>query len=182
MLLALLLAKDGIDVTLIDQQSDLDTNPRATHYAAPAMYELNRAGVGDELRSRGFLPAGVSWRNIDGEILAGLDATVLGDDPDRMTCLPLDQLGQILKEHVAKQDKAKVLFHHKVTSLGQDDQQAWIVVNTPDGEQTLKADYIVGCDGANSQIRRSLFGDWEFPGKTWDQQIIATNVSITNLD
>ena len=176
LLLTLLLANRGIPVTLIDKQSDLDTNPRATHYGSPAVYELNRAGVGDELRARGFVPSGVSWRNLNGDILGSLDAEVLADDPDRMVCLPLDQLGKLLKEHVVRQDNATLRFDQNVISIGQSDQEAWVIVDTPEGQQTLKADYIVGCDGANSQIRRSLFGDWEFPGTTWDLQIVATNV------
>ncbi|KAJ4260736.1 hypothetical protein NW757_001118 [Fusarium falciforme] len=94
LLLALMLAQSSIPVTLLDMKSDLDKNPRATHYPAPSMHELNRAGVGDDLRERGFMPAGATW-----------------------------------------------------------------LAETPDGEKKLSADYIVGCDGANSQIRRSLFGD-----------------------
>ena len=43
-------------------------------------------------------------------------------------------------------------------------------------EEVVKAKYVVGCDGANSIVRRKLFGE-EYPGFTWDAQIIATNVS-----
>lgn len=50
------------------------------------------------------------------------------------------------------------------------------MVQTPAGEEKFSADYIVGCDGASSQIRRSLFGNLDFPGRTWDEQIVATNV------
>jgi 2-polyprenyl-6-methoxyphenol hydroxylase-like FAD-dependent oxidoreductase len=37
------------------------------------------------------------------------------------------------------------------------------------------ADYVVGCDGANSTVRRLLYGD-SYPGRTWEEQIVATNV------
>jgi 2-polyprenyl-6-methoxyphenol hydroxylase-like FAD-dependent oxidoreductase len=174
-----MLAKAGIQVTLVEMNKELDKNPRATHYNAPAMQELNRAGVGDEIRSRGFKPRGVCWRKLNGTILAQIDSTLVPDDPLAMTCLPLDQLVELLKEHLLQQKTATMLFDHKVVGLGQDANQAWIFVETSEGLKKLSADYIVGCDGANSQIRRILFGNWEFPGHTWDKQIVATNVRIS---
>ncbi|KAH7265758.1 hypothetical protein B0J15DRAFT_579605 [Fusarium solani] len=171
-----MLAQSSIPVTLLDMKSDLDKNPRATHYPAPSMHELNRAGVGDDLRERGFMPAGVTWRKLDGTPIVTLDAGNVSHDPDRMVCLPLDQLGEILRKHLLKHKNVNVLFNYKVTGIGQNEDKAWVVAETPDGEKKLSADYIVGCDGANSQIRRSLFGDLEFPGRTWDEQIVATNV------
>ncbi|KAK5551683.1 hypothetical protein LTR46_010278 [Exophiala xenobiotica] len=176
LLLGLLLAKRGIPVQLVDLAYELDKNPRATHYGTPAMYELNRAGVVDEMRAQGFHPNSVCWRKLDGTYLTGIDMGILGDYPDRMVCLPLNKLGTILYEHISKQPSATVNWGYKVVSLGQDDDKAWVNVETPDeGPKRLEAKYIIGCDGANSQVRRSLFGDWEFPGKTWDQQIVATN-------
>ena len=177
LLTALILAKSGIAVTLIDKADKLDLNPRATHYSAPAISELIRAGVIKDMLDEGFHPHGVSWRKLNGEVIAALDADVLGDAPDRMVCLPLNKLAIILKRHLDQQSNTKMLFGHSVVGLGQDDHKAWVDVETPDGKKQLSAQYIVGCDGANSQIRRSLFGDWEFPGHTWDKQIVATNVS-----
>lgn len=168
-------------MTILEMADKLDENPRATHYGSPAMYELNRAGVGDDLREEGFKPNGVSWRKLDGTPLVLLNATVLGDDPDRMVCLPLNRLGKILRKHVMKEPNATILFDHKVVGLGQDESSAWVDVETPDGSKRIASDYIVGCDGANSQIRRSLFGDWEFPGRSWNEQIVATNVSFKPL-
>lgn len=178
LLLGLLLAKRGIKVQIIDQSNKLDEQPRATHYAIPAMYELRRAGVVPDLRAAGFTPNAVCWRKLDGTYLAGLDASVIGDDPDRMVCLPLNKVGQILYDHIRRQPSATVSWDHKVLSVGQDDDSGWVEVETSEGRRTLKATYVVGCDGANSQVRRSLFGDKDFPGKTWDEQIVATNVSI----
>lgn len=142
------------------------------------MLELNRAGVGDDVRRLGFQPKGFSWRKLDGSVITKLSAEILEDDPTRIACLPLNRLGKVLSEHLQKYSKANILFDHLVTGIGQDDNKAWVDVNTPEGPKKIEADYIVGCDGANSQVRRSLFGDWEFPGKTWDRQIVATNVSF----
>ncbi|OBT71371.1 hypothetical protein VF21_09433 [Pseudogymnoascus sp. 05NY08] len=178
LLLALLLAKKGISVTILDAAEELDKQPRATHYGAPAVAELRRAGVIDDVRAEGFIPRKVCWRKIDTTYLTGIDCDHLGDHPDRMTMLPLNKLGHILYKHLLAQPAAEVLFNHKVVSQGQDAEKAWVEVKLAGGEiKNYEADYIIGCDGANSQVRRSLFGDRAFPGKTWDEQLVATNAS-----
>jgi 2-polyprenyl-6-methoxyphenol hydroxylase-like FAD-dependent oxidoreductase len=179
LLLSLLLAKKGISVRTLDAADTLDSRPRATHYGPPAIHELIRAGVIDDVRKQGFIPRKVCWRKLDGTYLAGLDGSVLEGDDDMLTCLPLDKLGRVLSDHLKAQPTSSLMWQHKVTSIGQDADKAWVLVETPEGPKRLEADYIVGCDGANSQLRRSLFGDLNFPGKTWDEQIVATNVCLS---
>ena len=129
----------------------------------------------DAIRERGFSPNVICWRKLDGTFLVGLDHRVQADDPDRMISLPLNQLGQILYDRLMQQPNVIMSWEHKVTATGQDEDGAWIDVQTNNGMERLSAPYIVGCDGANSHIPRSLFGHFEFPGKTWDEQIVATN-------
>jgi 2-polyprenyl-6-methoxyphenol hydroxylase-like FAD-dependent oxidoreductase len=179
--LSLLLTKKGINVLTIDAADKLDSQPRATHYAPPAVHELIRAGVIDEVREEGFIPRTVCWRKLDGTYLAGLDGSVLDGDTDRLTCLPLDKLGKVLHDNLKAQPTSTLQWQHKVTNIGQDEEKAWVYVQSPDGLKRLEADFIVGCDGANSQIRRSLFGDLNFPGRTWEEQIVATNVCASSL-
>ena len=89
LLLALLLAKQNVHVTVMDLGSELDKQPRATHYAAPAVHELRRAGVLDDVRKAGFSPDGVCWRKLDGTYLSGIHMSVLPENyPDNMACLP----------------------------------------------------------------------------------------------
>ncbi|KAK9424368.1 putative Para-nitrophenol 4-monooxygenase [Seiridium unicorne] len=178
MLLALMLGQAGVPVVLIDMAAGLDQNPRATHYGPPAMYELNRAGLGDDIRQEGFLPDGVCWRKLDGTPIASIHNGAFPDDPNRMACLPLNRLGLIMQRHLEAQGKVDVRYGYKVIGIGQEETKAWVEVESPEGKQTLSASYIVGCDGANSQIRRSLFGDREFPGRTWNEQIVATNPQV----
>lgn len=170
LLLALLLSRSGVSVELVEMSTELDKNPRASHYAAPACFELMRAGVLDEVRQQGFLPDGVCWRKLDEKKtrLTGIrNSHIDKDDPLRLVCLTLERLGKILEQHVRAQSNTRISYHHKVIALGQDKDKAWVDVETPNGSKRMTADYIVGCDGANSQVRRSLFGDFNYPGRTW---------------
>ncbi len=146
-----------------------------------------RAGRG--AGAGGFSPTTVSWRKLDA---AKTQLVRLGgpppapdparaDDPavrHRMACLPLDGLGKILEAALRVQPTARILYGHKVVAVSQDAAQAWVDVERTGQAATerLAADYVAGCDGANSVVRRSLFGDGVFPGHTWDEQLVATNV------
>jgi 2-polyprenyl-6-methoxyphenol hydroxylase-like FAD-dependent oxidoreductase len=180
-LLGLMLAKQDISVTIVEQAEKLDDRPRATHYGPPAMKILNSAGVGDEVRSKGFIVDTVAWRRLEGSYIAGLDHETQKDSSDRMVALPLSQLAEVLYDHAKALPKLQYLFNRKVVDIGQDESKAWVdtVDQTKDEKSRLHADYVIGCDGANSIVRRSLFGDWKFPGRTWDEQIVATNVSLS---
>ncbi|OJJ53622.1 hypothetical protein ASPSYDRAFT_36553 [Aspergillus sydowii CBS 593.65] len=178
LLLAALLSKQGVQVEVLEASAELDDQPRACHYSAPAKYELERAGVLGRISEEGFFPRSVCWRKKDGSRIVGLNNEMEPEDSlHRMVALELGRVVQILYDSAIDQENAKVLMGHTVTSIGQDDSSAWVEVMVPSGESSrFSADYIIGCDGANSQIRRSLFGNWEFPGSSWEQQIIASNV------
>jgi 2-polyprenyl-6-methoxyphenol hydroxylase-like FAD-dependent oxidoreductase len=157
----------------------VDSRPRAAHYAAPAALELLKAGVLEDVKKRGFQPEQFCWRKLDGTWLTGIDNRVIGDDPLRMVVLPLGLLGELLVEHAEKYPNIKIHWAHEVVAIDQDEHKARAVAKTEDGiEITFEGDYVVGCDGANSKVRRALFGDWNYPGKTWDEWVVATNVSI----
>lgn len=179
LLLGLRLGRENINVTILDLGLELDTKPRATHYASAAVQELNKAGVLDDIRAMGFTPTGTCWRKIDGTYLAGVKNAVVLDDPNRPVCLPLNKLGKIIYTHIQKYPNIKVHWGHEVTGIGQDESKAWVDCKTSQGEEKrFEGDYVCGCDGANSKVRRCLFGDLNFPGKTWDEQIVATNVIL----
>ena len=124
----------------------------------------------------------VVWRKLDGSILSGLNVEDLGDDYKyKITCLPLNRLARIIMQHIEKQPKATVTWSRKVVGLGEADGKAWVDVMTTVGRERMEADFVVGCDGANSQVRKSLLGEKNFPGFTWDEQIVATNVGCLPL-
>ncbi|KAI0839267.1 FAD binding domain-containing protein [Hypoxylon sp. FL0890] len=179
LLLALLLSKHGIPVEILEASHELDKQPRAAIYGPPAIPDLRRAGVIDEIRRRGMSPTTMCWRRFkDHSWITGMDAEVLKDlngEDLRLACLVLDELDRLLLEEFLTKYNGKISWNHKVVGTGQDEKQAWVDADAPEGKKKVYGDYVVGCDGAGSAVRKSLFGD-EFPGFTWERQIVATNV------
>jgi len=178
LVLSLLLAKvPGVNVTLLDSASKVDDRPRAAHYAPSAIRVLASAGVLPDIRDRGLIPDNMTWRNIRGEAITSIkNVSQHPHNPEALTVLPLGMLGALLLEHVERHDNLTVRWDANVVDVVNGEGKCWAVVKGKDGvEERVEGDYLVGCDGANSQVRRTLFGN-EFPGKTWDAQIVATNV------
>lgn len=181
LLLAILLAKAGIDVELLEMTHVLDSNPRASHYTDSSCREFERAGVLDALLARGFFPNGVSWRKMDEprtRLVRLINANPDTSDRYRMVCLPLDKLGLILEAELRRLPNAVIRYDHKVVALHDDPAapQVTLDVETPAGRATFAGDYVAACDGGNSTLRKLLFGAGVFPGFTWDKQIVATNM------
>ena len=95
-----------------------------------------------------------------------------------MVCLPLDRLILVLLEEFEGLKMGSVSWGHRVVGVKQDAGSARVEVESEGGKIEFEGDYVVGCDGANSQVRKSLYGG-EFPGETLNSQIIATNVSAS---
>jgi len=197
LLLALLLSKHHPDlhVDLLEKASSLDTNPRASHYTPEANMEFERAGILSQVREAGMDANGVSWRKMDENktrlcrLRNPVPKTKEEAESDefryRMTCLPLHKLGRILEAELLKLNNVNLLYGHEVVDISQAPEKAAVEVKVAAPEDgpsaasttiTMIADYVVGSDGANSTIRRKLFGDWNWPGFTWDRQIVATNM------
>lgn len=181
LLLALLLGKADIEVTVIESWAHLDTRLRATQYGVPATRVFKRAGLLPDIRAASIesFPS-ICWRRTsDHKRLTGIDLSVVKDDDERMTILPLNSLVEIIHRHCMEltNSKVSVLWEHQVTGVGQDMQKAWVDVNVKKTMETqrLEADYVIGCDGSKSAVRHALFGrNW--PGVTFDCHLMVQNV------
>lgn len=101
-----------------------------------------------------------------------------------MTVLPLNMILQIMYRHCLERGKGliDIRFNHRVTNVGQDESKAWadVEAGAPGLEKKplrFEADYLIGCDGGSSTVRKCLFGrDW--PGETFDCKLMVQNVRI----
>ncbi|PSJ44105.1 bifunctional 3-(3-hydroxy-phenyl)propionate/3-hydroxycinnamic acid hydroxylase [Zobellella endophytica] len=81
---------------------------------------------------------------------------------------------RVLYEGLARFDKVKVLFSRDLQAFGQDGEGVSLTLAGPEGEERLRARYLVACDGGNSLVRRTL--DISFEGKTAPNQWIVIDV------
>lgn len=176
--LSLALARAGIEVTLIDRENTIDSRPRAVHLTAPGIQIFKRAGVLEDVRRAGFLPKDWTYRKLDGTPIVTVEDVAVSKSPEATIVLPIGILCEILLSHTERNSKIFVKWSHRVVDVGQDENSAWAVIKEQDGtEKRISGDFLCGCDGGTSQVRKSLFGEKNFPGKTWNVQFVATDVS-----
>ncbi|KAJ3539131.1 hypothetical protein NM208_g5614 [Fusarium decemcellulare] len=167
----------------------LDTRLRATQYGVPATRVFRRAGILQEIRDASIASfPSICWRRVaDGEKLISIDLSLTEDEADRMTILPLGEIIQIMYRHCVAKGAGliDVKFNHKVVDVTQDETEAQVVVEVAEEGQvtrkTISADFVVGCDGASSAVRRSLFGR-SWPGTTLPYKFVVQNVFYDGFD
>ncbi|KIW95655.1 uncharacterized protein Z519_04240 [Cladophialophora bantiana CBS 173.52] len=174
LLAAILISRLGVPVDLLDVGEGVDLRPRGAAYGPSAVRGLRRAGVLDQIRAKGIE---LCWRKVSGEWITGLKDCFDETYTDRFAILPVDKLSMLLYEDLKKYPTAKVFWEHNFTGLTQDAEQVIISTEHNGQTKTFTADFLVGCNGGQSGVRRALFGR-RFPGHTWEHQIVATNVRV----
>jgi len=81
------------------------------------------------------------------------------------TILPQQALEQLLGTWLAELG-VPVLHGHELTGLTQDADRVGVQAATAAGEVIVRGDYLVGCDGGRSTVRK--LAGFEFPGTTRD--------------
>lgn len=153
---------------------EIEKSPRAAVYHPVAVQELDRAGVLQDCRKIGSSSTKIAWRKISGEVIVELERKPTKQEPYENLILGQHELAEVIFTHFKECATSKILFHHRVEALRQEENGVVVEVETPEGRQHLHASYVVGADGGRSTVRR-LIGV-TFEGFTWSQQIVATNV------
>ena len=149
------LALAGVDVAIVERRASQDlTGSRAGGLHSRTIEVLDQRGIADRFLSQGKVAqvAGFAWIPLD-----------ISDFPTRHNyglALRQNEIERILAGWV---DELAVPIHREreVTGFAQDD--TGVDVELSDG-QSLRAGYLVGCDGGGSLIRKAAGID--FPG--WD--------------
>ncbi|PCH02624.1 Monooxygenase, FAD-binding [Penicillium occitanis (nom. inval.)] len=172
LLLALMLGQHGIKVDVVEALDGLDKRPRGVAYGPAAAVVLHRAKILNKIRQVGLTPESLTWRKIDGTVINTLAGLQSGGEESATVIHPAEDLAGVFLEEVSKQPSVTVHWGHKVVSAGQNEARTWVDI---EGGKRLEGDFVVGCDGASSVVRKSLFGN-KFDGKTWDKIIMGTNL------
>jgi 3-(3-hydroxy-phenyl)propionate hydroxylase len=149
------LALAGVDVAIVERRASQDlTGSRAGGLHSRTIEVLDQRGIADRFLSQGKVAqiAGFAWIHLD-----------ISDFPTRHNyglALWQNHIERILAGWVGEL-AVPIYRGREVTGFAQDD--TGVDVELSDGP-SLRADYLVGCDGGRSLIRKAA--GIEFPG--WD--------------
>jgi len=176
-LTALGLARRGIRVTLLEAEERINSSPRAAIYFPTTLEIIDKLGLLEDAEAIGLPSTRFSMRFLDdGEVIySDLSKTMPpGTKYDHNLHMGQHILAGLVSEHLQRLPNARVRWNHKVVSLAQDKNGVTLGVETPDGARELRADWVVGTDGARSAVRQLL--GLPFDGHTWPDRFVATNV------
>ena len=155
--LANLLAQEGHQVLVIEREADIYNLPRAVHFDDETMRVFQTVGIAEKLSQRVHINPGMKFQDNNDNVLLdwprdqhitahGWHASYRLHQPDLETLLR-QKLNQKTNVHEALECQAQTLKDNS--------DHVEITCNN----KVFKARYVVGCDGANSLVRKSINDD-----------------------
>lgn len=182
-LTALGLARQGVQVTVLDAEDAVVRSPRAAVYYHTTLAILGKLGLLDEAEAIGFRSTEFNMRWLEtGEVMKSDMRDAMDPDQEIDHNLHFGQhiLAELVMEHLARLPNTEILWDHTVKAMAQSGNKARLAVDTDEGEVWFEADWIIGTDGARSTMRKLL--GLEFEGFTWPDRFVATNIDYPFLD
>jgi 3-(3-hydroxy-phenyl)propionate hydroxylase len=171
---ALECASRGIPAVLLDDNNTVSVGSRAVCYAKRPLEIWDRLGVGEAMARKG-----VSWKV--GKVFFHDDLVyqfdLLPEEGHKMPAMiNLQQyyLEEFLVAACEKTGLVDLRWKHKLISLSQEADHAKLTLETPDGIFQLEADWVIACDGANSDTRKMVGA--EFTGQFFQDRFLIADV------
>ncbi|MCK6427296.1 MAG: FAD-dependent oxidoreductase [Burkholderiaceae bacterium] len=171
---ALECAARGLPAVVLDDNNTVSIGSRAVCYAKRPLEIWDRLGLGE-----GFVARGVSWKV--GRVFHREEQVYQFDllpEPHHkmpaMINLQQYYLEEAMVAACARSPLVDLRWKHKLLGLTQGDDAATLTVETPDGVFQMQADWVIACDGANSDTRRMVNG--QFTGQFFQDRFLIADV------
>lgn len=171
LVLAILLGRQGVSVLVVERRDALYPLPRAVHFDGETARVLARCGIGPALAEIGEPVNDYDWVAADGAVLLHFDWARHGPTgwPNAtMFCQPA--LEGALRQRLSRVPGVRTVTG-AVTEVHQDAASARVVLAD---STTLAADFVIGCDGANSLVASALGSTVTDLGFSYDWLIVDT--------
>ncbi|MCX5410217.1 FAD-dependent monooxygenase [Streptomyces sp. NBC_00335] len=170
---ALVLARQGVPVTVLEAGSELAAESRASTFHPPTLEMLTALGVGDALLARGLVADSFQFRDRHEGALATLDLSLLAADtrfPFRLQC-EQNKLTPLLLDALERFPGTEVRFGARVAGVERTSRGIYAVLG--DGSR-VQGSWLVGADGAHSAVRQSVGA--EFHGMTYPERFLVASL------
>lgn len=174
LVVALGLARQGIDVTVLERDTRVGSSPRALVHFPPVLAGFAQLGVLEDADREGYRLAGMNHAvHATGEQIYHAGVAWSGVDLQPLT-LGQDKLTVLLMRHLGNHPNATIHQGAAVTGVTQDEGGVTVDVEGLKDEHQLRSSWLIGADGARSTVREAL--GLGFEGITWPERFVATNI------
>lgn len=172
---AAVLAEAGIEAIVLEAEPDLPLELRASTFHPPTLDMLDRFDATAGLIEQGLIAPAFQYRGRAEGLIASFDFGLIDDltnHPYRVQCEQF-KLNRLLAGWLARIGRTDIRFSRPVTAIRQDQSGVQVICDGPDGEMTLRGDYLIGADGARSVVRSAL--GIAFDGFTWPDNFLVVS-------
>ncbi|WP_068112871.1 FAD-dependent oxidoreductase [Tropicimonas marinistellae] len=172
------LAQQGVEVVVLDDNDKVSFGSRAICFAKRPLEILDRLGCGQEMVDKG-----VEWDvgKVFFDDRQVYEFNLLPEEGhERPAFINLQQyyfekfLVDRARELQAEGAPLDIRGRNKVLSVTDHGDYVGLLVDTPDGEYRLEADWLIACDGAGSPTRAMLGLD--FVGRVFEDNFLIADV------
>ncbi|MFT3819560.1 MAG: bifunctional 3-(3-hydroxy-phenyl)propionate/3-hydroxycinnamic acid hydroxylase [Rubrivivax sp.] len=187
---ALLLARQGHTVAVVERHAAPYPLPRAIGISHESLRILHAAGASEALRDVLFWDerlTSASYVTRSGEVLMQMPFRRRAESGwPEMQCFDQPDFEQALERRVLTQANIRLLRGREVTAVRQDAEGVEVVTARAnagdqaanDARETLQAAYVIGCDGANSIVRQAMGVPVTDLGFTWDWLVVDIQPTV----
>jgi len=187
LLCALVLARAGVPVRVLESEPGTTLDLRAGTFHPPTLEMLEPMGVTQAMMAIGIKVPVWQSRDLEAGLVADWDMGVLNEDTPYPYRLHLEQhrLTPILLSMLKQHAHAQVLFSHEFVGLDQTSHPGLVKVqamvrsqegNAGAGTVEFTAPWVIGADGGKSLVRKSV--NIEFDGYTWPERYSVVSTTF----
>jgi 3-(3-hydroxy-phenyl)propionate hydroxylase len=179
MVCALALNRLGVPVTVLEQEPAPVEDQRAASLHPSTLEMLHELGITEKIIPLGLISSAYRFHDrVTHSVVAEFDLGLMKDEYRFPFVLQYEQykLTASIAAEYANAADFDVRFSHAVTGLTETAAGIELEVASPDGTEKFRADYVIGCDGGRSIVRK--LAGIEFEGFTYPERFIKIATSF----
>jgi len=155
--MANLLGLYGVATALVEKNTTTVQEPRAVSIDDEAMRVMQAIGLVEAARPDLMWDIGYEFFNARGRLMVKVDPRDWPMGYPKRSGFRQPHLEACLRQGVERFSCVRAWFGHEVEGVAQGEEAATLEVRAPDGEaMRLRAQYVVGADGARSVVRQAI--------------------------
>ena len=167
------LVKHGVPVTVFEAGSQLASESRASTFHPPTLDMLEDLGVARGLIAEGLKAPQLQYRSKKDGVIAQFDFGEIADQTGHPYRVQSEQfkLTRLLLAKLRENSDFRIEFGTRVEDVQQDEDGVRLSVRTDEAQSIRTGKWLIGADGARSEVRRAL--GVEFEGFTWPERFLV---------